>query len=985
MASSNKDGGLVRRLISQSRTRADEPSSHNNSSSDDNLGSSPTTSSTSWKRRNQSVNHKQNHAMSGLQRIGRAKTTASGPARGGRSKPLQISSPRLPNAETDGLRFGRIAADTGSPSERGDISSSRRRPSARSHYYRDAGRGPAAPQSDAKDHHYHPPTKAIPAHTRTTLKDQRAAPPRPMREQPVKPAPPPLGLMDHISHDAMPPDIVPSSSSQRRQQLGQQSSNQKRQTRRSVTRAQTTLQHKPSLNSTRKARRSRAWSVASSDRSSFAVIDQSALDSFAAWEKQGNREHPALEGLNNDLKEFILEAEKAFQLQESSGSSDSGSLSRTPSTTTNTRSTRRRSGIKPVHVSRAGSRPLSSHRRSQSLHRYQNSLSSSRSGLTPKPLKTRTTGLEASPSLKSPSIDKPLPPMPMKDNMRRHGPSSFRKQAAPPRERGTSSNISKWGLSEGMTDILTGQRFKKIEADEMLTPERLAKLQQMKQKMQEAEEESDRSGSEGSNTSNEAPRSNSSWKSHRTGQSMTTNMTENWMDLETDSGDDGYRSHHNEPIASPWTTEGEVLGRLSPKPEAQRKRDTAWSSQTGGEIPIIFEGTLEDDSVFPLNLRKKPINNKDTAALPPLPPPKSTRRSVHVAHQIKRERKKTPAREDSNDTIKTQTIVAPKPPPSPPVDCPSPSSSCYSDASFDPGPATPASAVCPSMVPAHRLFAREDEDNFYLRSTPYTLTAPGFQHGAIRFVKSEMGPGAIKMDDTLDWTAFQMAILGGSNDIGDIVEECEDTRVAEDLTGWYDELGFDKVGGLVDRDAVRTPSTASTAVHRPNSIKSVSSMPKMTIKRKPVSMMGSRTTSTTTSPAPASPAASPPTIALSSSASSSSDSLSSVSSENAAPQPLSVRRKRPALPTLTTTHLPGRKSGPVVALGPASPARAPAPAPTKISEQPSKKAGRPLVVGGNGPDGVDEEVADAPMGFNLNDDLGDFLRWEAEYAYATDL
>ncbi|KLP06664.1 uncharacterized protein FFB20_10980 [Fusarium fujikuroi] len=95
----------------------------------------------------------------------------------------------------------------------------------------------------------------------------------------------------------------------------------------------------------------------------------------------------------------------------------------------------------------------------------------------------------------------------------------------------------------------------------------------------------------------------------------------------------------------------------------------------------------------------------------------------------------------------------------------------------------------------------KEEDKFiYLKSTPYTLTQPSFRHGLITLSLARLDRGAKTTDDTLDWTAFQMAILGGA---GELFQDtsCEvDIRQAEDITLWFDTFGFETYGELITED-----------------------------------------------------------------------------------------------------------------------------------------------------------------------------------------
>ena len=104
-------------------------------------------------------------------------------------------------------------------------------------------------------------------------------------------------------------------------------------------------------------------------------------------------------------------------------------------------------------------------------------------------------------------------------------------------------------------------------------------------------------------------------------------------------------------------------------------------------------------------------------------------------------------------------------------------------------------------------FLDDDEEYVYFRASPCTLAAPAYLHGPSRVAKSDLMPeptlgGA---DDGLDWTAFQMAILGGA---GDWNSESDDTirrRTMEDiddLIDWWDSFGFEAgdIGSLQTED-----------------------------------------------------------------------------------------------------------------------------------------------------------------------------------------
>lgn len=102
----------------------------------------------------------------------------------------------------------------------------------------------------------------------------------------------------------------------------------------------------------------------------------------------------------------------------------------------------------------------------------------------------------------------------------------------------------------------------------------------------------------------------------------------------------------------------------------------------------------------------------------------------------------------------------------------------------------------------------------YLRSPAYSLTAPAFRHGPIRLAKSNvMRDMKLVGDDGLDWTAFQMAILGGAGDLSspddDGMLDGEETREAAGIAEWWNSWNFESAGGLMTRD-YEAPSPTST-------------------------------------------------------------------------------------------------------------------------------------------------------------------------------
>ncbi|PSS08610.1 hypothetical protein M430DRAFT_61775, partial [Amorphotheca resinae ATCC 22711] len=82
-----------------------------------------------------------------------------------------------------------------------------------------------------------------------------------------------------------------------------------------------------------------------------------------------------------------------------------------------------------------------------------------------------------------------------------------------------------------------------------------------------------------------------------------------------------------------------------------------------------------------------------------------------------------------------------------------------------------------------------------LSSTPFTLTSPLFRHGPIRLEQRKKKSSLEK--EALDWTAFQIAILGTTDEDHEGSDEAQlDEAELDDITLWFSDFGFG-VGRLV--------------------------------------------------------------------------------------------------------------------------------------------------------------------------------------------
>lgn len=125
-----------------------------------------------------------------------------------------------------------------------------------------------------------------------------------------------------------------------------------------------------------------------------------------------------------------------------------------------------------------------------------------------------------------------------------------------------------------------------------------------------------------------------------------------------------------------------------------------------------------------------------------------------------------------------------------------------------------------------RLYFDEDDEHMFFVSTSSTATMPSFQHGRIRLAKADLvNAGTINSleskllsspDEPLDWTAFQMAILGGAGDLfsdpDNFLSRDAQEEMVDDLCDWFEDLGFSNqnLGALATKDTDSSAATTPT-------------------------------------------------------------------------------------------------------------------------------------------------------------------------------
>lgn len=424
----------------------------------------------------------------------------------------------------------------------------------------------------------------------------------------------------------------------------------------------------------------------------------------------------------------------------------------------------------------------------------------------------------------------------------------------------TQVKAPRWTLSPHVTEILTGQRFKRIEADEMLTSEQLEALKQQREKARLEEEAS-------------APR-----------QSSDSSQTQGSDMIKTPDEPFHYQDLPLRIVAAGVKT---TITPVEPAPPSLPDgydvihQDFSISNDAYDKQLDSVAQDLQEES-----------GNTSVLIASPTPPPKNPARFNTVTQNP----------HGHLSTIPEVMVTTP------------------GETQLQP------STHRPSLDNGN--FRAEETDEFvYLKSTPFTLTWPEFRHGPITFPKSEVGTAVKTIDDTLDWTAFQMAILGGAGELSPDMTAEEDAKQAEDISAWFDSFGFETHGRLVSGDSPppspRNSSQSEFSSSTPSTVDAEVDLPIPVLAEYPSGFWNIST------------------------ARRSIETLRFYNSHGIRRRTAETRPRR-----YTTHHEESLPPSPMM----------------------------PLFTGNacmNG-DGTKENV---PMGYNLGHDLGDFLRWEAEHVH----
>jgi hypothetical protein len=119
---------------------------------------------------------------------------------------------------------------------------------------------------------------------------------------------------------------------------------------------------------------------------------------------------------------------------------------------------------------------------------------------------------------------------------------------------------------------------------------------------------------------------------------------------------------------------------------------------------------------------------------------------------------------------------------------------------------------------------RSEGGFIFLPCTEFTLTSPLFRHGTIRVPVAYREPKFCPGEESLDWTAFQMAIsgTGGIDGYADSYERGEIEqmelkqmeREADDIMDWWAEFGFQGCGNMCGDESLRVPGSQQKGLTR---------------------------------------------------------------------------------------------------------------------------------------------------------------------------
>ncbi|QSZ37449.1 hypothetical protein DSL72_008545 [Monilinia vaccinii-corymbosi] len=361
------------------------------------------------------------------------------------------------------------------------------------------------------------------------------------------------------------------------------------------------------------------------------------------------------------------------------------------------------------------------------------------------------------------------------------GPEKGSRKSLPHAHSGARWNLG--DVTASVADVFKG-RFARVEADEMLTPDR---LQQLEEKAERAKLDN---------------RRKASWENAQ-----------------------GEAARHAEAVKdvvdgiNPMETSHKVDG--DQKPDANIRSDD--SNVIFPTEPIHLEHLLpriKHDQTFnaPPHIASSAISTD---------PSESSERDQGLARKGLLEGPNPEYSEIDAIEQAFEDLNFPSPPrDSPPPRLPRSRSNTGITSLLPTIPEIPPLNISPLQTPPKRTFSPDSHcsrdssasssasaDYIQLPSTPYTLTSPLFRHGPIRLEnnpshrhrhrhrRSRSHHDSIDLEEALDWTAFQMAISGTMDDgtLGVSEESIWEADEAEidSILDWWAGFGYAGIGRLV--------------------------------------------------------------------------------------------------------------------------------------------------------------------------------------------
>ncbi|CAG9951423.1 unnamed protein product [Clonostachys rosea f. rosea IK726] len=408
--------------------------------------------------------------------------------------------------------------------------------------------------------------------------------------------------------------------------------------------------------------------------------------------------------------------------------------------------------------------------------------------------------------------------------------------------RPVTSKVARWALPDNMTDLFTGKGFRKVEVDEMLTPQQLALLKKER----------------------EMVRRKQIAKNNKECHEAVKRETLAKLELEAAAAKAAALREQDarEATALAIANASIVTPELSPQ---------SFGSPSGSDQPAQF-------------------------AVSPLLSSDYVQEDANIAHVLGDETDRGLATVDLlavPEGAEAEFIAPLRAPPT------------QSSLTFPRVPNSRENSATSFCLRRMRII-------FTSRALPSPLPSPHSAMDESPFPRPDKA--AVTMDETLDWTAFQMAILGAGDMDSDMFED-EDIRLTEEIASWFDHFGFEHAGMLIP-ELIPSPRSSHSTI---SSVESEGDFTKF--------FRSTGLRSWTLDGAPKMNRASTP-------------------------------------PPMALMHADPKQgiASPRSVVSPRSPME-------------------PLVLGGDDGDVLDDDFhheEQAQMGYNLHNDLGDFLQWEAQ-------